>query len=70
MTGYVCVGRGLEREYVYAVVCDCNTFAMDPYCAVMHAQCHGLCISVLSVCVEGGVYLSICLVQGISKWTR
>ena len=47
---------------MYAVACDCNTTAMGPCCIVMRSQYNGLCVSILGVCVEGGVHLGICLV--------
>ena len=54
--------RELGRKSMYAVACNCNTTAMGPCCTVMRSQYHGLCVSVLGVCVNGGVYLGICLV--------
>ena len=52
-------------ENMYTEACDCNTTAMGPCWAVMHAQYHGLCVSVLGVCVEGRAYgtcVYVCLV--------
>ena len=50
---------------MYTAACDCNTTAMGPCCTVMCAQYHGLCVSVLGVCVEGGVYLGMLGVRNI-----
>ena len=58
----MCWQRENWGENMYAAACDRNTTAMGPCCTVMRSQYYGLCVSVLGVCVEGGVYLGVCLV--------